>query len=68
MKYMVVNDRTPRTTGMNLYCAFCCGKITNKDSYVRDLELNLLYCRVECLTDHTTSSQLAIEHHARKVS
>lgn len=63
MKFVLVNDRTPRTDS---YCALCCEKIG--ESYVREIGTRLLYCCAKHYTGHVNVAVLALEHHARSVS
>jgi len=62
-KYILVNDRVPRT---DAFCAMCCGPI--EQGYVREAQTRLLYCDVRCFAGHEKLSILSLQRRARQVS
>jgi hypothetical protein len=46
MKFVVVNDRTPKAQA---YCPLCCEPIA--DGYVRDIATGIAYCGRRCYVD-----------------
>jgi hypothetical protein len=60
-RFVLVNDRVPRT---DQYCTLC-GGIVEK-SYVRDSQTRLIYCDTRCFAGGTTMS--GIQNRGRKVS
>ncbi len=63
VRFIAVNDRTPRADG---YGALCCEPI--KEPYVREIQTRLLYCDHQCFRGHEQMAILAIEYRARSVS
>ena len=47
MKFVFVNDRTPRPES---FCALCCEEIG--ETYLRELATRLSYCSYECYLGH----------------
>jgi hypothetical protein len=62
-RFVLVNDRVPRTDG---HCALC-GKIIEQ-GYVRDSRTRLIYCDTQCLPGRAVMAMPAIKDRARKVS
>ena len=62
-RFVLVNDRVPRTDG---HCALC-GQIIEK-GYVRDSQTRLTYCDTQCLPEGTVMVMPVIKDRARKVS
>ena len=58
-RFVLVNDRVPRT---NQYCTLC-GGIVEK-SYVRDSQTRLIYCDTRCFAGGATMS--GIQNRGRK--
>ena len=47
MKFVLVNERSPRTQS---FCALCCEPIG--ESYLRELTTHLSYCNYNCYLGH----------------
>jgi hypothetical protein len=62
-RFVLVNDRVPRTDG---HCALC-GSILEK-GYVRDSQTRLIYCDTQCLPGGAVMVMPVIKDRARKVS
>ena len=62
-RFVLVNDRVPRTDG---YCALCGGLI--EKGYLRDSQTHLSYCDTRCFPGGTDMAMSIIENRARKVS
>jgi hypothetical protein len=62
-RFVLVNDRVPRT---DQYCAFC-GGIVEK-SYVRDSQTRLIYCDTQCFAAGGHITMSGIKNRERKVS
>jgi hypothetical protein len=62
-RFVLVNDRVPRTDG---HCALC-GSIIEK-GYVRDSQTRLIYCDTQCLPSEAVMAMPVIQDRARKVS
>ena len=62
-RFVLVNDRVPRTDG---HCALC-GSIIEK-GYVRDSQTRLIYCDTQCLPGRAVMARPVIKDRARKVS
>ena len=62
-RFVLVNDRVPRTDG---HCALC-GSIIEK-GYVRDSQTRLIYCDTQCLPGGPVIAMPVIKGRARKVS
>jgi hypothetical protein len=60
MKFVLVNDRTPRR---QTRCASCCEPIGK--GYVRELATRLSYCDHECYVGHSKIAAPALQKHAR---
>jgi hypothetical protein len=63
LRFILVNDRTPRA---DAYCALCCIEITA--SYVREISTKFCYCSRGCFASHSKLGHLLIEHRARVAS
>jgi hypothetical protein len=63
MRFILVNDRTPRSQS---FCMLCDEPIGT--SYLREIETGLCYCSHKCYADHCNSAVLLIEGHARAVA
>ena len=59
-RFVLVNDRIPRTNG---HCALCGGTLEN--GYVRDFRTRLIYCDTHCFAGGIYS---VTKNHVRKVS
>lgn len=81
-KFVLVNDRVPRT---DAYCALRVrtgGKVGRgrapgssqlacepiEQGYVRETQTRLLYCDVQCFAGHEKLAMLSLEKRARQVS
>ena len=62
-RFVIVNDRVPRTDG---HCALC-GRIIEK-GYVRDSQTRLIYCDTQCFPGEADMAMPVIKNRARKVS
>ena len=62
-RFVLVNDRVPRTDGR---CALC-GSIIEK-GYVRDSRTRLIYCDMQCFPGGADVAMPVIKDRARKVS
>jgi hypothetical protein len=62
-RYVLVNDRVPRTDG---HCALCC-RIIEK-GYVRDSQTRLIYCDTQCFPGEADMAMPVIKNLTRKVS
>ena len=62
-RFVVVNDRIPRTDG---HCALC-GKVIER-GYVRDSQTRLIYCDTQCFPGEADMAVPVIKNRARKVS
>jgi hypothetical protein len=62
-RFVLVNDRVPRTDG---YCALC-GRIIEK-GYVRDSQTRLIYCDTQCFLGEADMAMPVIKNLTRKVS
>jgi hypothetical protein len=63
MRFVLVNQRSPRTDAS---CATCCTRIGR--GYVRDPQTRLLYCDAQCFADHERMDNPARQRDARRVS
>jgi hypothetical protein len=62
-RFVLVNDRVPRTEE---HCALC-GGIVEK-GYVRDSQTRLIYCDPQCFTGASHMTKSLIKERGRKVS
>ena len=62
-KFVVVNDRIPRT---DRHCALC-GRTVER-GYVRDSQTRLIYCDTQCFAGEPDMSVPGTKNRARKVS
>ena len=62
-RFVVVNDRIPRTVG---HCALCGRTIVR--GYVRDSKTRLIYCDTQCFPGEPDMAVPVIKNRARKVS
>jgi len=62
-RFVVVNNRVPRTDG---HCALC-GSIIEK-GYVRDSQTRLIYCDTQCFPGEPDVATPAIKNRVRKAS
>jgi hypothetical protein len=62
-KFVVVNDRVPRT---DRHCALC-GR-TIERGYVRDAQTRLIYCDIRCFPGGVDVAVPVIKDRVRKVS
>jgi hypothetical protein len=62
-RFVLVNDRVPRT---DQHCALC-GGIVEK-SYVRDSQTRLIYCDAQCFAGGARITLSGIKNRERKVS
>ena len=62
-RFVLVNDRVPRTNGR---CALCGGII--EKGYVRDSLTRLIYCDTECFPGGADMATPVIRNRVRKVS
>jgi ribosomal protein L24E len=62
-RFVLVNDRVPRT---NQHCAFC-GAIVEK-GYVRDSLTRFIYCDTQCFAEGARLGAPATKNRGRKVS
>jgi hypothetical protein len=62
-RFVLVNDRVPRTDG---HCALC-GWIVEK-GYVRDSQTRLIYCDTLCFPGETAMATPVLKNLTRKVS
>jgi len=62
-RFVLVNDRVPRTDG---HCALC-GRIIEK-GYVRDSQTRLIYCDTQCFPGEGDMAMPFIKDRVRKVS
>jgi hypothetical protein len=62
-RFVLVNDRVPRTNGR---CALCGGII--EKGYVRDSRTRLIYCDTECFPGGADMATPVIRNRVRKVS
>jgi len=62
-KFVLVNDRVPRT---DAHCALCCVKI--EKGYVRDPQTRLVYCDPHCFTGHEKMAMAVIVSRSRRAS
>ncbi len=62
-RFVLVNDRVPRTDG---HCALC-GRIIEQ-GYVRDSQTRLIYCDTQCFPRGGNMAMPVIKDRARKVS
>jgi len=62
-RFVLVNDRIPRTNG---HCALCGGAI--EKGYVRDFRTRLIYCDTQCFPEGEDIVTPIIKKRARKVS
>jgi hypothetical protein len=62
-RFVLVNDRVPRTDG---HCALCGGII--EKGYVRDSRTRLIYCDTQCFPAGPDTALPVIKDRARKVS
>jgi hypothetical protein len=60
MKFILVNNRTPRAES---FCALCREPIA--ESYLRDLAERLCYCDHACYLGHSKLAARIVEKHAR---
>jgi hypothetical protein len=62
-RFVLVNDRVPRTDG---HCALCGGII--EKGYVRDSQTRLIYCDTQCFPGEADTAMPVIKYPTRKVS
>jgi hypothetical protein len=62
-RFVIVNDRVPRT---EQHCALCGGIVEN--SYVRDSQTRLIYCDTQCLAGGARMALPIVKNCGRKVS
>jgi hypothetical protein len=62
-RFVLVNDRVPRTDG---HCALC--DTTIEKGYVRDSQTRLIYCGTQCFPGWPNMAMPVITNRARKVS
>jgi hypothetical protein len=62
-RFVLVNDRVPRTDG---HCALCGGLI--EKGYLRDSQTRLIYCDAQCFPGRADRAMSIIETRERKVS
>jgi hypothetical protein len=62
-RFVLVNDRVPRT---NQHCAFC-GAIVEK-GYVRDSLTRFIYCDMQCFAEGARLGTPVTKNRGRKVS
>jgi hypothetical protein len=62
-RFVLVNDRVPRT---DEHCALC-GGIVEK-GYVRDSQTRLIYCDPQCFAGGSHTTKSLIKDRGRKVS
>ena len=62
-RFVLVNDRVPRTDG---HCALC-RRIIEK-GYVRDSQTRFIYCNTQCFAGGAHMVMSAIKNRVRKVS
>ena len=62
-RFVVVNDRIPRT---DRHCALC-GRIIQR-GYVRDSQTRLIYCDTQCFPGEADMAMPVIKNRARKLS
>jgi len=62
-RFVLVNDRVPRT---DEHCALC-GQIVEK-GYVRDSQTRLIYCDPQCFAGGSHMTKSVIKDRRRKVS
>jgi hypothetical protein len=60
MRFVLVNDRTPR---LQSFCVLCCTPIGA--SYLREIGTQLSYCDHDCYADHCKRAIMALNNHAR---
>jgi hypothetical protein len=63
MKFVLVNDRVPRT---GQHCALCGGLI--EKGYVRDSQTRLIYCDTQCFAGSAHEAAPVVKNRGRKVS
>ena len=62
-RFVLVNDRVPRTDG---HCALC-GRIIEK-GYVRDSQTRLIYCDTECFPGEADIAMPVVKNRVRNAS
>ena len=62
-KFVLVNDRVPRT---DQRCALCGGIV--EEAYVRDSQTRLIYCDTQCLAGGSYMTRSLLNSRRRKVS
>ena len=62
-RFVLVNDRVPRTDG---HCELC-GRIIEQ-GYVRDSQTRLIYCDTQCFPGGADMATPVIKNRVRKVS
>jgi hypothetical protein len=62
-RFVLVNDRVPRT---EQHCALC-GGIVEK-SYVRDSQTRLIYCDTQCFAGRVCETTPVVKNRRRQVS
>ena len=62
-RFVLVNDRVPRTDG---HCELC-GRIIEQ-GYVRDSQTRLIYCDTQCFSGGADMATPVIKNRVRKVS
>jgi hypothetical protein len=60
MKFVLVNERTPRPKS---FCAMCCEPINR--GYLRDVTTRRCYCGHACYAAHCEVSPAALNYHAK---
>ncbi len=63
MRFVLVNNRVPRT---GRHCALCGGLI--EKGYVRDSQTRLIYCDTQCFAEGARITMSGIKNRERKVS
>jgi hypothetical protein len=62
-RFVLVNDRVPRT---DQHCALCGGII--EKSYIRDSQTRLIYCDTQCFAGWAHEAAPVVKNRGRKVS
>jgi hypothetical protein len=62
-RFILVNDRVPRT---HEHCALCGGMV--EKGYVRDSQTRLIYCDRQCLAGGSYTTKSLIDDRDRKMS
>jgi hypothetical protein len=62
-RFILVNDRVPRT---DANCALCCAKLGR--GYVRDPQTRLVYCNPHCFTGQEKMAMAVMVSRSRRAS